>query len=145
MLVDRFYILFLKLTGDLLTTVKDIPEDRKAGFVDSLLSADKAGHPVKAEHHVEEENPVKAEDQEKTRLLHGGTDHNAQSVSKTSFLFHWTRLHLFNLLGIACGISQVGGKNNFGVFCNAVDANSNCLLSENHCKLLQLLSLISLT
>lgn len=128
MLVDLFYILFLKLTGDLLTTVKDKPEDRRAGFVESLLNADKAGHPVNAERHVEEQNPVKGEDQEKTQLLHiveyaGGTDHNAQSVSKTSFLFHWMCLYLFYLLGIDCGISQVGGKNNFGVFCNAVDAN----------------------
>lgn len=69
---------------DLLATVKDEREDRRSGFVDSLLNADKAEIPVKAE------RPVEADHQEKTQVpveYAGGTDHNTQSVSKKSFPF----------------------------------------------------------
>ncbi|KAG6396375.1 hypothetical protein SASPL_142523 [Salvia splendens] len=65
--------------GDLSETVKDEREDRRAGFLVSLLNADKAQTPVKAEHLVE------AGHQEKTQVpveRAGGTDHNNQSMGR---------------------------------------------------------------
>ncbi|KAL1539169.1 RNA helicase [Salvia divinorum] len=65
--------------GDLSATVKDEREDRRAGFLVSLLNADKAETPVKAEH------PVEAGHQEKTQVpveRVGGTDHNNQSMGR---------------------------------------------------------------
>lgn len=59
--------------------MKDKREDRKTGFVDSLLNADQAGNPDKAE------NPVMVEHQEKTCMpdeYADGTDHNTQSEKK---------------------------------------------------------------
>ncbi|XP_047960360.1 DExH-box ATP-dependent RNA helicase DExH7, chloroplastic isoform X2 [Salvia hispanica] len=65
--------------GDLSETVKDEREDRRAGFLVSLLNADNAETPVKAEH------PVEAGHQEKTQVpveRAGGTDHNNQSMGR---------------------------------------------------------------
>lgn len=56
--------------------MKDKREDRKTGFVDSLLNADQAGNPVMAE------NSVMVEHQEKTYMpdeYTDGTYHNTQS------------------------------------------------------------------
>lgn len=77
-------MLFLKFIGDLLATVKDEREDRRVGFVDSLLNADKAETPVKAE------RPVEAEHQEKAQVpveYAGGNDHITKSVLKKLFPF----------------------------------------------------------
>ncbi|KAG6398660.1 hypothetical protein SASPL_140127 [Salvia splendens] len=65
--------------GDMSATVKDEREDRRAGFLVSLLNAEKAETPVKAEH------PVEAGHQEKTQVpveRAGGTDHNSMGRNK---------------------------------------------------------------
>lgn len=124
-LADRICMLFLKFIGDLSETVKDEREDRRAGFLVSLLNADNAETPVKAEH------PVEAGHQEKTQVpveRAGGTDHNNQSVSKNSFLFFCICLYLFSLSGIACGKSG-RMKKCCWVLCYAADAYVNCLFS----------------
>ncbi|KAK6159647.1 hypothetical protein DH2020_003028 [Rehmannia glutinosa] len=73
-------VMLLKLTGDLLTSVRDKHEDRRAGFVDSLLNSDKAEHIVEADvmdsaHQEKIQMPCIVED------ITGGTSQNADSVS----------------------------------------------------------------
>lgn len=75
----------LNFTGDLFSTVKDNREDRRAGFVDSLLNADKAGSPVKAE------NPVISEHQKETHAPDedaSSTNDDTQSKYKTASVFN---------------------------------------------------------
>ncbi|KAK4438352.1 DExH-box ATP-dependent RNA helicase DExH7, chloroplastic [Sesamum alatum] len=67
--------------GELFMTVKDKPEDRRAGFVDSLLNADKVECIVEADvndgaHQEETQMPCIVED------IAGGTDRNAQSMRR---------------------------------------------------------------
>ncbi|KAI3445599.1 hypothetical protein Pfo_002264 [Paulownia fortunei] len=67
--------------GDLLTSVKDKHEDRRAGFVDSLLNADKVEHIVEADvmdsaHQEKIQMPYIVED------ITGGRVHNAESMCR---------------------------------------------------------------
>lgn len=91
-----------------MTNVKDKHEDRRAGFVDSLLNADKAEHTVVAD-------VMDSTHQEKIQMPHiveytGGTDHNSQSVSN---LFHFS-LDMFRFMLpcmiYVCGICQMEGR-----------------------------------
>ncbi|XP_057764372.1 DExH-box ATP-dependent RNA helicase DExH7, chloroplastic-like isoform X1 [Salvia miltiorrhiza] len=62
-LLEPYSSLVLKWKeGDLFATLKDEREDRRAGFLDSLLTADNAEIPIKTERRVE------AEHQEKTQM-----------------------------------------------------------------------------
>ncbi|KAL0357191.1 UNVERIFIED_CONTAM: DExH-box ATP-dependent RNA helicase DExH7, chloroplastic [Sesamum calycinum] len=67
--------------GELFTTVKDKPEDRRAGFVDSLLNADKVECIVEADvsdgaHQEETQMPCIVED------TAGAADRNAESMRR---------------------------------------------------------------
>ncbi|KAL8528983.1 hypothetical protein ACS0TY_006448 [Phlomoides rotata] len=75
--------------GELFTTVEDKSEDRSAGFVDSLLSADKSGHTVEAD-------VMDSTHEEKTQMPHiveytDGTDHRAQNMCRN---MHAESVHL---------------------------------------------------